>query len=147
MKILIGAFIATVLLFGFLLLSRKEQPTITIHSHAFSVEIADTSDERTKGLSGRTNLDENTGMLFVFEEPGHYSFWMKDTLIPLDIIFIKNNRIVTIYKNAQPQGNISDNQLQRYSPREPVNYVLEINGGLSEKYGFEEEDVVVMKDL
>jgi uncharacterized membrane protein (UPF0127 family) len=72
-----------------------------------------------------------------------YAFWMKDTLIPLDMIFIRNNRIVTIYRNIKPQPNTPDNQLHLYTPKEPVTYVLEINGGSSDKYGFQEVDSVL----
>lgn len=118
------------------------QPTVTIKDVTFAVEIADDGEERAKGLSNRENLAENAGMLFIFEQPATYSFWMKETLIPLDMIFIHDNRIVTIHRNARPQPNTPNEQLQRYPPSEHVNYVLEINGGLSEKYGFTEGDTV-----
>lgn len=127
--------------------SDEENPTITIGGKTFAVEVADTDEERAKGLSGRDNLDEEKGMLFVFERPVLSSFWMKDTRIPLDIIFIDNNRIVTIYEGVQPQPNVPNNQLQRYTSTEPAKYVLEVNAGLSKRYGFQKQDEVKIKGL
>lgn len=126
---------------------RATMPMVTIRGHTFSVEIADANEERVKGLSGRDDLDEEKGMLFVFERPVLSSFWMKDTRIPLDIIFMNNNRIVTIHHNVKPQPNTPESQLQRYTPTEQANFVLEINAGVSKRYGFQEGDAVKIDGL
>lgn len=141
-RVLIAVLVIVIITF----LSRKLlfKAQVAINNQTFQVEVADTREERTKGLSGRKKLGEKEGMLFVFEETGLHTFWMKDTLIPLDIIFIKDDRIVTIHKNIQPQPNAFGAQLQLYLPKDPVNYVLEINGGLSEKYGFTQGDVITI---
>lgn len=121
--------------------------TVTIQNKTFTIEIADSPTERAKGLSQRSSLDKDVGLLFIFENEGMHTFWMKDTLIPLDMIFINNNRVTTIHKNVQPQPNVSENQLHRYAPTEPVTFVLEINGGLSEVHGFRVGDTVEVKDV
>ncbi len=102
----------------------------------FSVEIADTLAKRTKGLMGRESLPEKSGMLFIFPSEGKYSFWMKNTLIPLDIIFVSENlEIVRIQKEAQPCKVLD---CEFYGPETPAKYVIEINGGLSDKLGIKE---------
>ena len=106
---------------------------VCIKEHCFSVELAKTSAEQTKGLSNRTFLDQNSGMIFIFPKVDIYSFWMKDTLIPLDMIWIKDNKIVFIGRNALPciEANCSI-----FNKNAVANYVLEINGNLSSKYNF-----------
>ena len=80
-------------------------------------------------------------MLFPFEKPGYYSFWMKNMKFPIDIIFIKSGKIVTIHKDVMPPKNLTD-ALPIYNPKEPADTVLEINAGLSEDYKFKEGDEV-----
>jgi len=102
----------------------------------FEVEVADTSAKRTLGLMNRSNLLENTGMLFIFDDESEKSFWMKNTLIPLDMIFIDSKfEIVHIQKNAQPCKTIT---CTTYSSVKSAKYVVEINGGLSDKFGVKE---------
>lgn len=125
--------------------TKPKQATVTIRNQSFIVEVADTDDKRTKGLSGRENLEENRGMLFVFEKPDLYSFWMKEMKFPIDILFIKNDKIITIHQNVPPpKNNVPLYQLPLYKPKETANYVLEINTGLSQKYNFKEGDSVEM---
>lgn len=96
----------------------------------FQAEIADTPDERTKGLMFREEMDDAHGMLFLFPEEKPRSFWMKNTLIPLDMIFIRADRtILGIVENAEPQTTTS-----RSVPGESQ-FVLEINGGLAKARG------------
>ncbi len=67
------------------------------------LEVADTDPLRLQGLMGRTELAENTGMLFDFEEPGYYAMWMKDTLIPLDMVFLNPNmQVIMLADNRTP---------------------------------------------
>src|SRR5690349_12394377 len=77
---------SSVQLFNFLHLT----PRITIDNATFSVVVAKTPEEREKGLSGRDSLAQNSGMLFVFDHPDTYTFWMKGMKFPLDMIFIKD---------------------------------------------------------
>ena len=101
------------------------------------VELALTEAQREKGLMFRKKMAENAGMLFVFGTDDVKTFWMKNTFIPLDMIFIdKSLKIVGIVENAQPQT---------LSPRSvylPSRYVLEVNGGFSKKIGLAAGDQV-----
>lgn len=90
----------------------------------FNVEIVSDDVSRSRGLMFREELGENSGMLFVFESEGVYPFWMKDTLIPLDMIWINSDKeIVFIKENAVPLD------LTLINPGVMALYVLEINGG------------------
>lgn len=111
---------------------------VCIKNSCFSVELAETQSQRQYGLMNREDLDPEKGMLFVFEKEGNYSFWMKNTLIPLDIIWINSSReIVHIERNAQP---CTSDYCPSFDPGKNASYVLEINGGLSEKYGINTGD-------
>ncbi len=97
------------------------------------VELAVSAAERKRGLMNRKKLEKNKGMLFVFSSADRQSFWMKNTLIPLDLIFFDDNwRIVDIKKNFAPCVN---NPCEIYSSAVPAKYVLEINAGLADKDG------------
>ena len=103
--------------------------------NCFSVELARTEVEREKGLMKRAQLDKDKGMLFIFDKEGIYPFWMKDTLIPLDIIWIDSNgKVVFIGQNIQPCKSFICPQV---NPFTKAKYVLEINGGLSKELGIE----------
>ncbi|MEM3112860.1 MAG: DUF192 domain-containing protein [Candidatus Pacearchaeota archaeon] len=97
----------------------------------FNTEIADTENERKIGLMSREYLEENKGMLFIFHKEDKYGFWMKDVLIPLDIIWINSDlEVVHIEKNVLPCKSVICNT---YFPDKNSLYVLEINGNLTEK--------------
>ncbi len=93
------------------------------------VEIADTDYERTRGLMYRHSLPRHAGMLFVFERPEPRSFWMRNTYIPLDIIFAdEKGRIITIHKKTEPLS---------YAPiatRRAAKYVVEVNAGFTDEH-------------
>jgi uncharacterized protein len=94
------------------------------------VEICQTPRQRQIGMMCREHIDPDHGMLFIFRDMKRRSFWMKNTLIPLDIIYIDDEgRIVAIEENATPLS------LQGRSPLEPAKYVLEIGGGQAAKRG------------
>ncbi len=98
----------------------------------FQVEVVDTPETRARGLMYRTELAPDAGMLFVFERPADVGFWMRNTYIPLDMIFIdRHARVVHIHHRAQPHDETM------ISPGQPITHVLEINGGLSEALGIE----------
>ncbi|OGC47369.1 hypothetical protein A2886_01970 [candidate division WWE3 bacterium RIFCSPHIGHO2_01_FULL_42_13] len=100
------------------------------------VELADTVAKRAKGLMFRKGLGENEGMLFIFPSEGKHTFWMANTYIPLDIIWISADmKIVHIEENVQPcgvEGSAMDklrNMCRTYGPSENAKYVLEVGGG------------------
>lgn len=98
--------------------------------HPVEVEVAWTRDQRTRGLMWRTELAEGTGMLFIFQKDTWLSFWMKNTLIPLDMIFIRSDfTIVGIVAKAEPKT------LSARAPEAEAMYVLEVPSGWSEKIG------------
>lgn len=105
---------------------------IAINNHIFNVEIADTQTKREQGLMNRHQLEEDSGMLFVFPKADIYPFWMKNTLIPLDIVYILDNTITEI-ATLYPQAN---NDIPQYTPKNAANYVLELNAESAQKYGF-----------
>ena len=107
---------------------------IKIDNVEIEVELAKTNEERAKGLSGRESLDENSGMLFFFNNASPV-FWMKDTKIALDLIWINDNKVVGIDSNVQPEIGVPDNKLKRYPSPTSIDYVLEVNGGFSDKKG------------
>lgn len=113
---------------------QKSAKTVVIDSKTIPVEIADTPELRSKGLSGRSSLGANSGMIFVFDSKGVTpGFWMKDMLITLDFIWIAGGKIVKIDKNVQPAPTgTPDNALPVYYPGQPIDYVLEVNGGFSD---------------
>ena len=102
---------------------------------AFTVEIADTEAQRERGLMFRTSLAADAGMLFDYHKEQQAAFWMQNTLIPLDMIFISADGIVkTIHVNARPMDTTS-------IPSEvPVRFVLEIAGGRSQEIGLKVGD-------
>lgn len=150
-KILIayGALIVIVLILAFAKFNGANlfsgfggsKSNVTINNHKYSVEIANDDKSRQIGLSGRKSLDDNKGMLFIFDKKDKYSFWMKNTLIPLDMIFINDNKIVYIVKNAKPEKDTSG-QLPIYTTPTEANYVLEVKGGQSDKNKFSAGDRV-----
>ncbi len=96
----------------------------------FTVEVAQTHRQRAKGLMGREHLPMGQGMLFVYPFAHEPAFWMKNTLIPLDMLFLTTDgRVVFIHDNAQP------GDLTPVSGGKGVRYVLELNGGLAKKIG------------
>ncbi len=98
----------------------------------FKIYIAKTDQERVKWLMFVKNLQENEGMLFAYEQEWIYSFWMKNTLISLDMIWIDKDRSVIDIQTAQP---CKTKQCPSYTPKWKAVYILEINAELSEKYG------------
>lgn len=108
---------------------------ITIGDKKYKVEIADTSEKQEKGLMGRKSLPENQGMLFIYDEPQDLSYWMKNTLISLDIIFIDDDMEVVSVKQGQPMS-------EEPITEDDVQYVLEVNSNS----GIEEGDQLVVED-
>ena len=103
------------------------------------VEIADEYSERQIGLMFREELPENSGMLFIFENSDNYGFWMKNTLVPLDMIWISEDMWVVDVKTATP---CVAEPCEIYTPKEEALYVLEVNAGWTEENGIEIGDGV-----
>ncbi len=100
--------------------------TICLKNKCFETEIAISADQQMRGLSGRSSLENNKAMLFVFPQESAYSFWMKDMKFSIDILWIsENGTVIYIARNAQPCGETC----QQIVPPAPAKYVLEVNAG------------------
>lgn len=125
----------------------QAQPKVTIQTQenrelTFQVEVADTPAKRELGLQYRRDLAPDRGMIFLFPKESKHSFWMKNTPIPLDMIFIGSNRkIVGIVEQAVPFSTDS-----RSVPA-ASQFVLEINGGLARRYGVKVGDSIRFQGL
>lgn len=149
-KILLASALLLALVAGIVFVQNylkvKKSPTVRINDHSFQVRIADSDKEREIGLSETKSLPENQGMIFIFEKPDYYSFWMKNMTIPIDIIYINGKEIVMIQSKAQPPTNSIESPVV-YTPTELSDKVLEINAGLSEKYNFKKGDKIKYEDF
>ncbi len=104
----------------------------------FTVELAETPSQKAQGLMHRTELDENAGMLFLFPHSQKVAFWMKNTLIPLDMLFLSNDGgIHHIHHNAKPQD------LTRITSELDSSAVLELSGGTADRLGIKVGDMVL----
>lgn len=106
--------------------SRRE---VAINNQTVIAELVSTPEQMARGLGGRDRLDVNEGMLFSFSAPGVYPFWMKDMRFPIDIVWIRDGRIVGITERIDPQIGAPDAALQMYPPPEPIHEALELMSG------------------
>jgi uncharacterized membrane protein (UPF0127 family) len=106
-------------------------PVVKIGDTTIRVDISDTPALREKGLSGRESIEDGNGMLFVFEKPGMYGFWMKDMNFPIDIVWINSdNEVIGVEDSLSP-----DTYPKPFFPIEAVKYVLELPAGYSSQHG------------
>ena len=145
-KILLGALCASiavaVVATAMLAVSPKDIiAEVVIVGERLKVVVADTPELQEKGLGGRTSLESNGGMLFIFPKPGFYGFWMKDMKILIDIIWLDaNRRIVDVWENATPESYPETRE-----PRSAALYVLEVNAGFYKKHTLMKGDVLELK--
>ena len=105
-------------------------PYVKIAGQNIKVDLAATPEAQAQGLSGRAGLKEDEGMLFIFENPGLYSFWMKDMNFAIDMIWLDEEmRVIYIKKDARPEDGLTP-----FGPKENSKYVLEVVYGFSDKY-------------
>ncbi|KKU76803.1 MAG: Protein containing DUF192 [Parcubacteria group bacterium GW2011_GWA2_47_8b] len=119
----------------------KQLPTkaLLIGDKTFNVEIADTIASRTRGLSGRGFLGEGDGMFFIFPYSAIQHFWMKGMKFPIDIIWISGDKVIGMVMGAEPEAG-PDYEI--YSSPEIADKVLEINAGLTQKFGIKTGDSI-----
>ncbi len=141
-KVIIGiSFVVLTILFLWMFAFSEASSQLTTLD--IRTELAATSEERIQGLMNRQELCDQCGMIFDFGGSEQVSFWMKDTIIPLDIIMIEQNGVIdSIHKNTTPL-----NTEKRYRSEGEVRYVLEINAGKSDKFNLEAGDRLDIKDL
>jgi len=145
-------FLVAVLLWLFLMAGwavKSRQPSVltsvTLAGKKLQIEIAKTAAEREKGLSDRRFLCPDCGMLFLFETPGYYGFWMKRMYFDIDIIWIRGDKVVDITRQARkPEATEFEAPKTIYSPREAVDKVLEVNAGWCEKNSVKIGDKIII---
>jgi len=110
-----------------------------------ALEVARTEPERSRGLMFRTSMAEQAGMIFLFERPGVYPFWMKNTLIPLDMFWTDTTgKVVWIAESVPP---CQADPCPEYPPKAVASYVIETNGGFAKRHGVKVGDVVTLRKL
>ncbi len=131
-------------------LSQQEQSTICFANNCLDIELAKTPEERSKGLMFRKALPQDAGMLFVFNTPKRYAFWMKNTSIPLDMIRLDSDqKVVHIEHNVPPcwEEESALNTCPSYRTEIPASYVLEINAGRTETLHIQLWDKATLTNL
>jgi hypothetical protein len=106
--------------------------TMKIGDNDIRVEVVDSEATRRTGLAKYESLPEDQGMLFVFESIGKPTFWMKDMVFPIDIVWIENGKVAGIEHNVNPEPGVADDSLTRFNPPAAIRYVLEVNAGFAE---------------
>lgn len=109
----------------------RHDKTISTEKHDLKVELADSPKELDEGLSGRKCIGESQAMLFVFDRPGYYNFWMKEMKFPIDIVWIDSTKkIIEVTDNIQP-STYPDS----FTSNQPPQYVLEVQAGRAAELG------------
>lgn len=132
--------IALVLLLIFLIINLKVN--VIINNVVFDVDVAIFNYEQIKGLGGKQELKNNQGMLFVYLNDDIRYFWMKDMNFPIDILWIKNNKIVNILENVPL---LTNGEITRMNSLYNVDKVLELKAGSVSKYNININDEIIIK--
>ena len=125
--------------FLLLLVGCAQTPRIEFPTTAITVEVADEPAEHIRGLMHREYLDANSGMIFIFDDEQPRTFWMKDTLIPLDIIFLNKDYEIINIETAVP---CKKDPCAWYKSTQPAKYVIEVNAGFAELHEIKSGDKV-----
>lgn len=123
---------------------------VLLQGRMFTMELALTNEQRATGLMGRESLADDRGMLFVFPDtkpyPAKVSFWMKNCLMPIDVIFISREGMITaIHEMQPPQPGTPDNELTVYPSNGQVQFAIELRGGLAKELGLQVGDDVELR--
>ena len=113
-----------------------DSTTMTLKGKTFTIEIADTDAKTQRGLMNRDSMADDHGMLFIFPQPDHLEFYMKNTRFPLDIVFLDANRRVVAIEQRAPFDETS------HGPAVPTQFVIELNLGTAKNIGLVRGDVV-----
>lgn len=138
----------TSILFGLIVLITGCQTTphqVSINDVTFQVTLAEDDSSRAMGLMYEKSLADDAGMLFIFPDSRPRAFWMKNTLIPLDILYFNHNKVLVSIQADVPPCRTTTTRCPNYPSQKPAQYVLEINAGLSEQYGFKVGDKLILK--
>lgn len=138
----VAFFLVFVLASGMILIMPKDKKAC-FEGKCISLDVADNDSKRALGLMFKESLSEDEGMLFTFEKPGYYKFYMKNMNFPIDIIFLDESfRIITIYADVPP---CTSEPCELYPPDAPSRYVIETKANFTRRYGiFAEERVSIV---
>ena len=123
--------------------SEPKTKPITIVNHLFYVEVADTDEKRSRGLSNRDKIGQNEGMLFTFSSPSYYPFWMKEMKFPLDFIWVNDKTIVDLKENVPEPKTISETPLIVISEYR-FDKVIEFNAGVIKTFNIKIGDRILL---
>ena len=123
------------------------EASATIGSCVFYLEVADTPEERRRGLMGRESLGEDRGMLFVFQSERTLSFWMRNTLIPLDILFVDEDLVVVDVQTMRPEHEAAGGPLPTHTSAAPARYAIEVNEGMAAECGIGPGVYAVLREI
>ncbi len=123
---------------------------VELNGHLVEMELALIPGKREQGLMRRESLADDEGMLFVFPDwdpyPVELNFWMKDCLIPIDVIFISRGGFITaIHEMQPPEPGTADHDLKSYSSKQPAQFAIEVRGGLAAELGLETGDLIKLR--
>jgi len=123
---------------SFMVSSFKPTTEVRLGSGVYALALADSEAELVKGLSGVDTLNPNQGLLMQFDTDDKHGIWMKDMLIPLDIVWLNSNKkVIYIVKDAQPENPVST----VYTPKNDARYVIELPAGSVKKAGIKNGDI------
>lgn len=123
--------------------SLTHEGTLTIGERTFDVEVAETMAERAQGLSGKSFIGEDEGMLFLFGTSGNYSFWMKGMRFSIDIVWIRDSKVIGITEHVPPPSETEGTfSLPSYAAPGGVDSVLEVRAGEAARSGIEVGDTI-----
>ncbi|VVB74100.1 putative ACR [uncultured archaeon] len=114
---------------------------VTLNDVQITAWVADTQQARTTGLMGMQSIGEKEGMLFVYDRPGKYAFWMKDTIMSLDIIFVSSDMRIISIQRMEP---CAQEPCEIYPPPSDIMYAIEVKGGFAERNGLETGQTVAI---
>lgn len=143
--VILESIVLVILLFLFFAynpFSKLKTQMVKIINYKLTVEVADTEALRTRGLSGRANLAQDHGMLFIFPVPNYYRFWMKDMKFPLDFIWINKGKVVDLTENV-PVPKTANEILPTFTAKYPFDKVIEVNAGIIRSLRLRIGDVIM----
>jgi uncharacterized membrane protein (UPF0127 family) len=113
---------------------RSHEAKITTTTGTYTMQIVDTPEERQAGLSQRTAVPLS-GMLFVLDDTSETSIWMKDMLISIDIVWLRDGEVIEVAENVAPQHDVPDSELTIYRPSQPADTIMEVMAGTARDKG------------
>jgi hypothetical protein len=139
----ISTIIILILIASILSITFYNQPKACFKQSCINLELTKTQEKRTQGLMYKTELKNNLGILFIYEEEGLYNIWMKNTLIPLDIIWIDQNFQI---KQIEKANLCEIEECKTYNALYPTKYIIEVNQGFTIENNIKVGDIITLRN-